>query len=191
MANVAAFHPGSAIVIPHPAPVADCWSRWGAAEIVSCTQCPYDAVVDHWPAIYTALAQRGIASPEVQAGALATVAVETAHTFAPVEEAFWLDDVWRYANLRYAPYWGRGYIQLTWDYNYQSYGGFIGMDLYGQPDLALEHQTAAVIFAEFFGRSGAAQAAEDCDWVTCRQRVQGADAGLDELIAVTSCLGYP
>lgn len=49
---------------------------------------------------------------------LATAWHETAHTMQPVEEAFWKDDAWRKRNLRYYPWHGRGYVQLTWERNY-------------------------------------------------------------------------
>lgn len=177
---------------PAPAPLpADCWQYWDAAAIAACTNCPQADVEAHWPAIYAELEVAGIASREVCGGALGTIAIETAHTFCPVEEAFWLDDAWRYANLRYAPYWGRGYTQLTWDYNYQTYGALIDQPLFDQPDLAMKHEVAAAVFAQFFDQSGAAGAAERCDWTACRQRVQGADAGLDELVGVVHCLGLP
>lgn len=47
---------------------------------------------------------------------LATAWWETAKTMQPVEEAYWVKnaDAWRKANLRYYPYYGRGYVQLTW-----------------------------------------------------------------------------
>jgi putative chitinase len=50
---------------------------------------------------------------------LATAWHETAHTMQPVEEAFWKDDNWRSRNLRYYPWHGRGYVQLTWEKNYK------------------------------------------------------------------------
>jgi predicted chitinase len=132
-----------------------------------------------------------MAQPEVLAAALATVAVETAHTFAPVEEAFWMSDEWRWANLRYAPYWGRGYIQLTWDYNYKTYGEALKMDLFGIPNLALLHEVAAAVFAEYFLRASVADAALRQDWREVRHRVQGADAGLAELLLIVGRLGFP
>lgn len=176
---------------PAVAPGLDPWSAWDARAIAACTGCPQASIEANWPAIYAQLSACGIASREVQGGALGTIAVETAHTFEPVQEAFWMDDAWRNANLRYAPYWGRGYIQLTWDYNYQAYGGYLGLPLYDNPDLALECDTAAAVFAQFFDRSGAAASAQVCDWSECRRKVQGADAGLDELIRVVNCLGLP
>ena len=49
---------------------------------------------------------------------LATAYHETAHTMKPVREAFWLSEGWRRDNLRYYPWYGRGYAQLTWRRNY-------------------------------------------------------------------------
>jgi hypothetical protein len=60
-----------------------------------------------WPLAFTAYA-------------LATAAHETAHTMQPVREAFWLSESWRRTHLaRYYPFYGRGYIQLTWRANYE------------------------------------------------------------------------
>ena len=54
-----------------------------------------------------------------QAYMLATAWHETAHTMLPVREAFNLSESWRKRNLRYYPYYGRGYVQITWLANYQ------------------------------------------------------------------------
>ena len=45
---------------------------------------------------------------------LATVEWETNKTFQPVREAYWLNEDWRRAHLKYYPYYGRGFVQLTW-----------------------------------------------------------------------------
>jgi len=74
---------------------------------------------------------------------LATAKWETAHTIKPVREAFWLSEAWRKKNLRYYPYYGRGYVQLTWDYNYLKAGRVLGLPLVDQPDLAM--QTSAAV----------------------------------------------
>lgn len=42
-------------------------------------------------------------------------------------------------------YYGRGFVQITWDYNYKALGKRLGVDLYGNPDLALERPVAAEI----------------------------------------------
>jgi hypothetical protein len=48
---------------------------------------------------------------------------------------------------RYWPsgYYGRGFVQLTWESNYKKMSEFLGVDLVGNPDLALEPRYAADI----------------------------------------------
>lgn len=72
----------------------------------------------------------------------ATTFHETAHTFNPVVEAFWLSDQWRRNNLRYYPYHGRGYVQITWKENYEKYNYLTEGDMIKNPDLALSHDVA-------------------------------------------------
>jgi len=81
---------------------------------------------------------RGLTMPEQQAYVLATVEHETNATFEPVIEAYWVSEQWREENLRYYPYYGRGFVQLTWDYNYDKYSDKLGVDLLADPDLVLE-----------------------------------------------------
>lgn len=52
---------------------------------------------------------------------LGTTHWETNGTFEPVREAYWLKnaEAWRKRNLRYYPYYGRGFVQLTWEFNYK------------------------------------------------------------------------
>lgn len=70
---------------------------------------------------------------------LATAYHETAHTMQPVTE---------YGGEKYLkskPYWpyvGRGYVQLTWDYNYRKYG------IEAHPERALEPELAAHILID-------------------------------------------
>lgn len=69
---------------------------------------------------------------------LATTYHETAHTFAPIEEYG--------GNERsYAPYYGRGYVQLTWHTNYRLWGQLLGIDLVSHPELALVPKYAVEI----------------------------------------------
>lgn len=42
-------------------------------------------------------------------------------------------------------YYGRGFVQITWDYNYKTLGKRLGIDLYNNPDLALDREIAAEI----------------------------------------------
>lgn len=77
---------------------------------------------------------------------LATAFHETARTMQPVREAFWLSESWRRQNLRrYYPYYGRGYVQLTWRENYERAGRRVGADLVANPDLAMRPDVAAVV----------------------------------------------
>jgi hypothetical protein len=74
---------------------------------------------------------------------LATAFHETAKTMQPVREAFWLSEDWRRKNLRYYPYYGRGYVQLTWKENYERAGVRVGANLVASPDLAMRDDIAA------------------------------------------------
>jgi predicted chitinase len=76
---------------------------------------------------------------------LATVEHETNRTFKPVKEAYWLTEDWRRKNLRYFPYYGMGYSQLTWKENYAKYGKLLNIDLVGNPELALNPKYALFI----------------------------------------------
>lgn len=76
---------------------------------------------------------------------LATVEHETAHTWEPVKEAYWLSENWRKNNLRYYPYYGRGFIQITWRFNYLFYEKHLGIPLTVSPDLALDEKIATKI----------------------------------------------
>lgn len=113
---------------------------------------------------------------------LATVEHETAGTFQPVREAFWKTEAWRKANLRYYPFYGRGYVQLTWEGNYEHYGRKLGVDLVGNPDLALEPENAMFILIDgmktgaFTGKKLADYINEEgTDFVNARRVVNGLD----------------
>ena len=76
---------------------------------------------------------------------LATTKWETNHTMKPVREAYWLPESWREKNLRYYPWYGRGYVQLTWRDNYVLAGKKIGLDLTSDPDVVMQSRVAAMI----------------------------------------------
>jgi hypothetical protein len=76
---------------------------------------------------------------------LATAYWETARTMKPVMEAFWLSDEWRRKNLRYYPWHGRGFAQITWKANYIHAGKQLGKDLTTNPDVVMQPQIAAEI----------------------------------------------
>lgn len=74
---------------------------------------------------------------------LATAYWETNKTMKPVIEAYWLSEAWRKKNLRYYPYHGRGYVQLTWKENYIRAGKRLGYDFVKHPEKLLEPEIAA------------------------------------------------
>jgi hypothetical protein len=90
-----------------------------------------------WPLAFTAYA-------------LATACHETAYTMQPVREAFWLSEKWRRAHLRYYPFYGRGYVQLTWNNNYKKADTELGLGgrLNSNLDLALDPAIAAKIMVK-------------------------------------------
>jgi putative chitinase len=78
---------------------------------------------------------------------LATAWRETGKQMQPVREAYWLTEDWRKANLRYYPWYGRGYVQCTWEKNYQRADDELGLGgkLIANPDLTLQPDIAAQI----------------------------------------------
>ncbi len=76
---------------------------------------------------------------------LATAFWESARTMEPVREAFWKSDGWRKDNLRYYPWFGRGYVQLTWERNYRHAGKQLGIDLTTDPDVAMQPEIAVKV----------------------------------------------
>jgi putative chitinase len=55
-------------------------------------------------------------------------------------------EIWEYQK-RYWPsgYYGRGFCQLTWDYNYKKFGKLLNLPLLEQPDLVLDPAIGAKI----------------------------------------------
>ena len=167
-------------------------------EIVAATGCDRANTERYWPEVLAALAERDAASRASCIGAVATVAIETASTFAPINEYGGDDYFTRMyegrANLGNdqpgdgARYHGRGFIQLTGRANYRTYGARLGVDLEGQPDLALDATVASRIFADYWVARGIPAACERGDWESVRRGVQGGTAGLDRLLAIVRAL---
>lgn len=78
---------------------------------------------------------------------LATAYWETARTMKPVKEAYWVKnaEAWRKKNLRYWPWYGRGFVQLTWEANYIKAGQKLGRDFTKDPDAVMEPDNSAEI----------------------------------------------
>jgi hypothetical protein len=109
---------------------------------------------------------------------LATTQWETAQTFKPVREAFWHDEAWRKANLQYYPYYGRGYVQLTWHDNYKAYSDILSQDLVNNPDLALDPKIALFVLVHGF-KTGAFTGRRITDFI---------DSGQTDFVDARRCI---
>jgi glycosyl hydrolase family 19 (putative chitinase) len=137
-----------------------------------------NAILDGWEAKYEAEDDRWLAY------ALATTYHETDQHMQPIEE---------YGKGRGMPYgkpdpttgqvyYGRGFVQLTWERNYKTMSDLLGVDFVNHPDLALELDNATnimfigMIKGLFTGKSLANyfnQTTED--WVNARRIINGLD----------------
>lgn len=124
---------------------------------------------------------------------LATVRGECGPDMLPVREGFKRSDeeARRYVSskgYKYAReingqvYYGRGWVQLTWDYNYKSMGALLNVDLYNNPDLALTPDVAANIMfvgmeRGIFTTKKLSDYLNDTttDWVSARRIINGTD----------------
>lgn len=166
-----------------PVIASDAWKIWSPETIAAILSAPVENVRSQWPLVFSALEEFGIADETVLTAAIATIGVESG-TFLPVREAWWLDEDYRRRNFRYFPHYGRGLIQLTWRSNYEAAEQALGIvGLADNPDLALQQDHSARIFAWFFASRPIPQAARRGDWVEVRRLVQGADAGLRDFLS--------
>lgn len=84
---------------------------------------------------------------------------------------------------RYYPYYGRGFSQLTWDYNYRKEGERLGLDLIHHPDLMLDTNIAANSHV-YCMKHGAYTGKklddfindQKCDFIGARRIVNGTDS---------------
>jgi predicted chitinase len=130
--------------------------------------------------IIESLNKKQIATPRVIAYAIATTEKETGNTFKPIEEYGGPQQAIALGYSGGERYYGRGYIQITHDYNYQQFGEKIGMGdrLVANPELALQPKIASDILAEFFKDNDVAAKAEE-DFVAARQPINGSDHAED------------
>jgi len=113
---------------------------------------------------------------------LATAKWETAHTMQPIEEYGKGEGQPYGVAVNGHAYYGRGYVQLTWDTNYARMAALTGVDLVGHPELALDPKIAALIMFEgmrggLFTGVGLSTYfnAHACDWVNARRIINGLD----------------
>lgn len=168
------------------------------AKIVSALRLHGRAAVSvqtNWPLILAALDKLGINSDLVQVAAAATVMVETAGTFQPINE-FGGKDPAAYFTRMYehrtdlgnvvpgdgALFHGRGFIQITGRANYHVFGEKLGLFLEDSPDKALEPDVAAQILALFFVTAHVAANANARNWRGVRIRVNGGTNGMEAFL---------
>jgi hypothetical protein len=177
---------------PDPKPAGpDPWAWWTAEQIAAAAQCPVDAVRENWPRLVEQMDHAGIYGRMVAIGMIGTIAKESASTFRPVREAFYLGEPepaesYR-RTLRYYPYYGRGFIQNTWADAYAELGPKIAalwgagghepdFDLVNNPDNLLNPDMSAAAAAIFFrDKAGGAllAAARSGNWGEVRRLVLG------------------
>ncbi len=126
--------------------------------------------------------RQGLALEDQIAYVIATADWETNHTLMPVVEAYWMDQEYR-DGLSYAPYYGRGLVQLTWEENYMKYEELLDVPLRADPDLALDYNTALFVLVHgfingvFTGAKITDYINEDgTDYYNARRCINGTDA---------------
>lgn len=122
------------------------------------------AQIDGMSAITNQFFRLGLMDLRWLAYILATAFHETGGRMQPVRETFAASDAQAMARLEAAwkagrlksvktPYWrdgffGRGHVQLTHEANYARMGKILGIDLVGNPSLALDLDTSVLILIE-------------------------------------------
>lgn len=138
--------------------------------------------VDGFNAVLAAVA----AWPDIrwQAYAIATAWHETDFTMQPVREAFWETEDWRRKHLRYYPWYGRGFVQLTHLANYARADRELGLvgALVRDLDKALDPDLAGQIMVRGMtdGWSTTKKLSDyihgtTCDYRQCRRIINGLD----------------
>lgn len=128
-----------------------------------------ETILDEW-------LKRGWKDSRWLAYMLATTFHETGREMQPVRE------IGRGQGKKYGTvYYGRGNVQLTWDYNYRTMGKLLGVNLEENPDLALETDIATQIMFEgmnrgtFTGKALKDYFHTESDWYNARKIINGLD----------------
>ncbi len=129
-------------VVPHPLPAAQPGQAPGGRRTLDdVRRCGYDfsSKVGTIEAIKRECSAQGLGLPAQIAYTLASIQHETGNTFRPVEEGYYVKDRKSYQKgLKYYPYYGRGFIQITWRENYDKFSKILGIDLIDNKGEALE-----------------------------------------------------
>jgi putative chitinase len=99
-----------------------------------CRHLKRDRLMQLYPHLVAAMGEFDVTTPLRQAAFLAQVAHESG-------EFRWFAEIGGAAK-RYAPWYGRGAIQLTWKANYEACGKALGLDLVRDPNLVATDSVA-------------------------------------------------
>ena len=161
-------------------------------DIARACRAPLSAVDATWPRVITDLGKRGLLSDLAEVAAAATIAVETAYTFQPIDEYGGPAYFKRYEGRRNLGnimpgdgnrYHGRGLSMLTGRANYLAASPIVGIDLVAYPEKALDPDVAAKIFGWFFAEKHIFDAAAAGKWHLVRRRWNGGLNGWDDFNA--------
>jgi hypothetical protein len=140
-------------------------------------------VASNWPLVEAALDARSIYSPLGAIAAIATISVETPW-FSPIKlrarrsflENLYEDrkDLGNDQRGDGVKFFGRGFIPIIGRRSYEYFGMQIGVDLAGNPDLALDPAIAAAILAVSFKDRGVHRSANRQNWEMVRRRMNPA-----------------
>ena len=190
----------------------DPWEFFTDQQITNWAQSPINSVRSNWPRLVEQLGHCGLNDMATQIAMIGTIGIESAHTFEPVREAFFIGEPEPAETHRrtkpYYPYYGRGYIQITHRGNYEMYGPKIAVlwgaggfepdfNLVGEPDRALDPDISAAVSAIYFrdhGGDGLAlipNAARNGNWPRVRELVLGSTRGWEELNEISRLAGGP
>jgi len=126
------------------------------------------------PALFQALAEKDLTSKNQLIGVLATLYVETT-TCEPIEEMGKGGGAYVASNGK--NYYGRGFVQITWEENYKAFSDDEGIDILNNPEKALEPGTAGKVFVWYWTKNGVDDAAEDENWDDVRSIVNAGSPG--------------
>lgn len=158
---------------------------------------PLQNVESNWPRVAQRLAEAGELDRATAIAAIATIKVEVG-AFMPINEYGGEDYFTRMYEGRAdlgntqpgdgARYHGRGIIQVTGRSNYTWYGQQLGVDLAGNPDLALDPDISAAILVLYFVNRGIPERARAGDWRGVRRAVNGGVNGLADFLSYVEAL---
>lgn len=138
------------------------------------------AILDEWE-------RRKLTDLRWLAYMLGTVKWECDGTMQPIIEGGGIKYL---KSKKYYPWYGRGYVQLTWERNYRAFQPAVlklfGLDIVANPDAALDPKAAAYIMFEgmqrgtFTGKKLADYFNDNkTDWVNARRVINGTDRAVE------------